>query len=62
LPEIHVFVGETNSGFSVVRREDACAIKLDFRMAMVLTLSQFFDYAGCENDNFEFGTPSLSDP
>jgi len=42
LPEIHVFVGETNSGFSVVRREDACAIKLDFRMAMILTLSQFF--------------------
>lgn len=42
LPKIDIFVGETDSGFSVDRREDGCAIKLDFRTAMVLTLSQFF--------------------
>jgi hypothetical protein len=42
LPQIYIFVGDTNSGFSVIRREDGCAIKLDFRKVMMLALSQFF--------------------
>jgi hypothetical protein len=42
LPDIFVFVGETSSAFSVDHREGACAIMLDFRMAMILALSEFF--------------------
>lgn len=42
LPDIFVFVGETNSAFSVDQREGACAIMLDFSMAMILALSKFF--------------------
>lgn len=42
LPEVHVFVGETAGGFSMLRRGDHVAVKIDLRTALILTLYQFF--------------------
>lgn len=41
LPEVFVFVGEARNGFSVLERNGCHAVKIDFRTAMTLTLTQF---------------------